>query len=680
MKRILVVDDDAVVRAGTVRLLQGAGYEVLEAHTGERGIEMARSFLPDLVLMDVNLPGIDGLEAARRIKADPALINAYVVNLSARRTSLDDEIDGLDAGADGYITRPVANRKLLSQVNAYLRQQQMALALRRSEAQVQRLVQQSLDGMLVVAPGSCEILFANPAAAALFGRDVETLRGQVFSDAVLGADPVEVQIQRPDGVSVSAEIRAAPVDWAGQPAMLVSLHDVSALRRATRDLAQSEQRYRSLCDQNPDAVYEMNPKGRILRGNRVFEALSGYSLDELLPHGLMPVVADEHLAVTQANFQRALQGEAVHYESVGISKSGRRVEVAVTNLPILVDGKVVGVYGIAKDITAIKQVARSLRDSEAQLAAIFAHAATGIAVITPDGRFLQTNVAFCQMLGYSHDELLALDVMRLSHPDDRLETRARMDAALTQDLGSYAWYRRFQHHNGSTVWVSASISVVRNEAGAHVQTICIFEDITGRRESEEALRRSKGLLDIAGRMSRLGGWFYDVVKRKLQWSDMVAEIHDEPAGFTPPLEQGIAYYVPEHLDAIRTAFGHCASDGHPFDLELQIITARGRRRWVRAMAEAVRDAEGHIVLVQGAFQQIDDRKATENALRELAVRLTTTLESITDAFFTLDRDLELHLCEHPGRGGDETRTGVAAGPQSLARVSRGAGHAIPEPL
>lgn len=89
---------------------------------------------------------------------------------------------------------------------------------------------------------------------------------------------------------------------------------------------------------------------------------------------------------------------------------------------------------------------------------------------------------------------------------------------------------------------------------------------------------------------------------------------------------------------MRTAFERCATDGTPYDLELEKITARGRRIWVRTIGQAERDAQGRIVRIQGAFQEISSRKQNERAARELAERLRTTLESITDAFCTLDRD------------------------------------------
>ncbi len=119
--KILVVDDEPRLLKGFSRLLRAAEYEVLTATSGEEGVRKARDTSPDLVLMDVSLPGIDGVEACERIKCDQSLTNTYVVLISGSHTSADHQATGLEAGADGYMTKPIANREFLARVKAMLR-------------------------------------------------------------------------------------------------------------------------------------------------------------------------------------------------------------------------------------------------------------------------------------------------------------------------------------------------------------------------------------------------------------------------------------------------------------------------------------------------------------------------------------------------------------------------------
>jgi response regulator RpfG family c-di-GMP phosphodiesterase len=119
--KILVVDDDPDQTFAYSRALRSAGYKVFEAYSGEEAARLARAERPDLVLLDVVLPDATGIEVCKQIKSDPELSRILVVNVSGSQTSPDDTADGLEAGADGYLTKPVSPRALLAQVRAYLR-------------------------------------------------------------------------------------------------------------------------------------------------------------------------------------------------------------------------------------------------------------------------------------------------------------------------------------------------------------------------------------------------------------------------------------------------------------------------------------------------------------------------------------------------------------------------------
>lgn len=136
-------------------------------------------------------------------------------------------------------------------------------------------------------------------------------------------------------------------------------------------------------------------------------------------------------------------------------------------------------------------------------------------------------------------------------------------------------------------------------------------DRRARRQAEAAARESSALLVAAGKMANLGGWSVDLSNNTVYWSDEVARIHDEAPGFSPPLTDAINYYAPKWRDRITEVFTACAREGTPYDEELEIITARGRRVWVRTNGQAVRDEAGRIHQVHGAFQDISKRKNLE---------------------------------------------------------------------
>lgn len=138
--KILIVDDNPVVLFNMAHLLGGAGFQVLEATTGQEGLALACSEVPDLVLLDVMLPDTNGVDLCRRIKASPETSQLFVVLLSSVEVSADSQVTGLEAGADGYIARPIENRELLARVQAMLRIKQAESALRKAHDELEKRV------------------------------------------------------------------------------------------------------------------------------------------------------------------------------------------------------------------------------------------------------------------------------------------------------------------------------------------------------------------------------------------------------------------------------------------------------------------------------------------------------------------------------------------------------------
>jgi two-component system cell cycle response regulator DivK len=118
-KRILVVEDQEDNRQILRDLLANAGYEMIEAGDGEQAIKAANEHRPDLILMDIQLPELDGYEATRRIKTNPALNSTPIIVVTSYALSGDEE-KARAAGADGYVAKPYSPRALLAKIREYV--------------------------------------------------------------------------------------------------------------------------------------------------------------------------------------------------------------------------------------------------------------------------------------------------------------------------------------------------------------------------------------------------------------------------------------------------------------------------------------------------------------------------------------------------------------------------------
>jgi two-component system alkaline phosphatase synthesis response regulator PhoP len=167
-RKILVVDDEAVLVETIAYNLEQAGYRVVTASDGNSALEAARSECPDLILLDIMLPGIDGLEVCRQLRRESNTATTPIVMLTAKSDEID-KVVGLEVGADDYVTKPFGRRELLARVRALLRRADYPVASEEHHSTNDAAAQE-------VRPPSRELV-AGPLRIDLAGRRVNC-RGQ----------------------------------------------------------------------------------------------------------------------------------------------------------------------------------------------------------------------------------------------------------------------------------------------------------------------------------------------------------------------------------------------------------------------------------------------------------------------------------------------------------------------
>lgn len=174
--QILNVDDNDGARYAKTRILQSAGFDVIEAANGTDALEMVRRHLPALVLLDVKLPDINGIEVCRRIKAESDSSSVLVLQTSAALTGRADKIRGLEGGADNYLAAPIEADELIANVNALLRMRRIQVDLRDSEERFRQLTDNIDDVFWMFSVPGLELVYVSPAYATVWGRSAESLR------------------------------------------------------------------------------------------------------------------------------------------------------------------------------------------------------------------------------------------------------------------------------------------------------------------------------------------------------------------------------------------------------------------------------------------------------------------------------------------------------------------------
>ena len=173
---VAVVDDNPATLYSTTRVLRAAGFDVLEGKSGQEALNLALEET-DLLLLDVNMPDLHGFEVCRRLRADPRTMRLPVIHLSATFVSETDKVQGLNSGADGYLTHPIEPPVLVATVNAFLRARRAEDEMQKSEAKFKAVFENAFIG-IVLLDEHLNYLEANPAMCGMLGRSREDIVGK----------------------------------------------------------------------------------------------------------------------------------------------------------------------------------------------------------------------------------------------------------------------------------------------------------------------------------------------------------------------------------------------------------------------------------------------------------------------------------------------------------------------
>ena len=284
-----------------------------------------------------------------------------------------------------------------------------------------------------------------------------------------------------------------------------------------------------------------------------------------------------------------------------------------------------------------ERTAEILRREE-RFRATFEQAAVGIAHVAPDGRFLRINQKFCDLVGYSQEEVLERTFQAITHPEDLDADVEHVQSLLRGEADTYSTEKRYLRKDGEILWVNLTVSLVREESGLPGWFVSVVEDIATRKKAEVALRDSEANLRDAQRMARLGNWAWDIGTDRIRWSGEVHRI----AGIRPDTpvtyELLMAAIHPEDRDYHNEHTGQWLEGKHCDPFEYRIVRPDGTIRHVHGVGQVVRDDAGEPIRMYGTLQDITERKQAEGMLRESETNFRHLVERFPLSIEVLDPD------------------------------------------
>jgi PAS domain S-box-containing protein len=623
--RVLIVDDDQKVCELLTELIENEGYEVVSAADGGSALEILKSFEPDVVISDVVMPVLDGIELCRRIKKEPSSADIPVLLISGLRNAAEDSIAGLTAGADDYLDIPFRNEELLVKV--------ARLAERRRIEKHYRGIVEDAGDIIYTRDMEGYVRSINTAGARFFGKPSEEIVGSHLSE-LIGDEAAARDIEETRKAATDSPLRSTYLlkdaeekgrylegvitierDRQGRATGIRGVvRDITEQKLAEAALKESEERYRRLAELSPEAIV-VHSEGKFVYVNPAAERLWGASgPEELIGRPILDIV--------HPDFRGLVKGRVGEVEELGSSTAlteqkhvklnGEIIDVEVAGIPFVFHGQP-AVQAVIRDITDRRRGREALQQTEARLRMVVGSVSLIIFALDKDGIFTLSEGEGLKVLGLKPGEVVGRSVFDLY--SDNPEVLEHVRRALAGEAFSEAV-------DVGNLTFEICYTPLTDDNGAFVGAIGVATDITENRKAQEALRenehRYRELFENANDIiytHTLTGNF-----TSLNRSGEKITGYSRKEAFQMNIVDVLA---PEYVDIARQMIAQKTDDKTSTVYQLEII-AKNRRRVRLEVSTRLIYQDGKPVGVQGIGRDLTERKRSEEALAQQSQREAMT--------------------------------------------------------
>ena len=592
-QKILVVDDKRENLVTLRQVLREADADLVEATSGNEALAATLDHQFSLAILDVQMPQMSGYELATYLRQDENTRQIPIIFLTAHS---DDELSvfkGYESGGIDYIVKPYDPAIMRGKVRQFL---EMDLA--RSELRDHR------DRLEAMVAERTQALHQEVMERRQAQQRVEHLNSVLRSirrinQLIVRAEDPQTMVK--EACLLLVEARGYTCTWIilGQPGAEIDLCTVARRKNHSppgeHDLQLG---YWPACHlraaQAEDGIAVLDPENDcaacpIHAGRNSGPALVTYLQRGEKVMGLLGVCME--------------QGSTVDDEERSLLR-----EVAGDIAFSLHDIRIEHQHDLFAEIVANSQEAMSLVDSQ--------------------HRYLKVNPSYLRMVGKTLEQIEGHHVSEVMGDDLYQEfIKNKLESCLSGETVKFENWQEYP--DGISRLVEVLYSPCRDPEGAIYASAAAIRDITDLRVTEKALQSSDEFLVETGRMARMGGWSVNRADMKIEWTEVIREIHEVPPDYVPTHETALTFYHEEDrpilIDALESAFGR----GEPFDLELRFTSSKGKRLWVHTRCRPVMEG-GKVVKLMGTFQDITERLRLreERSHLEEQMRQAQKMESI----------------------------------------------------
>jgi two-component system, cell cycle sensor histidine kinase and response regulator CckA len=499
--------------------------------------------------------------------------------------------------------------------------------------------------------------FVNRKAGELFARDPQSLVGKhiwrEFPDGV--GQPFHRAYERAMEAQEPVVLEAFYPPWnrwyenrihPSPDGLAIFFSDVTERKEGEWRLRESEARYRALFETSMDAVYAIGQDGRYTQANEACARMSGYPLEQFLRIGFDSVIAPDRLAETADLIRRTLAGESHNFDTALVRPDGTRVEINVSIVPHHGPAGIIGVFGIARDITERARVEARIRESEERHRLVARATHDVIYDWHLDTGELYWSDALRSVFGYEPAQSRTIGFWESRiHPEDVARVKEQAERVLAGADEFMEVEYRFRRADGSYASTLDRAFVVRDDRGRPVRMVGSFLDLTERLEAEAALRASEIRFRSLVEASASVVWIVDasglVWEPVAEWSDFTGQSFEEyrDAGWLDAIH-------PDDRERTATAWRRAVETQSLYEVEHRLRRHDGEFRHMHARGVPVPNEDGSVREWVGTHTDVTERKRAEDALRESEERYRRIFEDDISGDFVTDAGGRIVECNN----------------------------------
>jgi diguanylate cyclase (GGDEF)-like protein/PAS domain S-box-containing protein len=503
------------------------------AETAEEGLALARDEQPDLILLDIYLPDENGLLVCRKIKNDPLLEQSMVVIISGVKTAPHEQADGLDAGADEYMAKPLNKSEVLARIESLLRIKRVEEALRASESRYRSLFDSLLNGFALHQlirdrqgnPSDFRYLDLNPGFETHTGLKKDDLLGRTILEifphietellqrffAVIQtgqADHFEAYVHELDKYM---EIMA----YQSEPELLAMVfQDITKRKSSEREIKLAKIQWERTFNTISDPIMLMDTNYQIKLGNEALYREVGLSADEVLGRQCFSIMCPFETAIADCPYQQALEDKQEYSRSIYNEHLGGNILVKVN--PMLDEqDQVVGAVHVTRDINDLEEAKRLLQEKSDQFERVFQGTQDALFLIevidSQTFKFIRTNQSHQNATGFSLEDVQGKTPQQLLGE----ETGALVSANYARCVSAQkpiSYEEILNLPAGKRTWYTTLTPIFQE--GRIVFLVGSSQDITERKQMEQSLRFWATTDELTGLWNRR--YFMRAVSQEIQ--------------------------------------------------------------------------------------------------------------------------------------------------------------------